>query len=292
MTFGKREEVSAVEAAAPPPPGDAPAEAAPQAPALVQPAPQDQMLEQLDAREDDKPSRAKGKVGSLARGLGSAASSPAVSYRQYNAEVYDPNAMVQTGPGLPKWHWSSTSVRFSGPVERSQRLHLFLLSPPVNLVLALLRACLLALLFLRLVPTRGSRLPGTQPAALGFAVLAFAVLSAPAARADVPSTEMLDQYRERLLAKPACAPLCASSSRLFLDVRGALLRGRMSVEASETTAVPLPGGAAQWLPERVLLNGKDAAGLLRTDEGHLWLRGGGGAAPGGVGGGLGCVFLT
>src|ERR1700759_3130070 len=46
----------------------------------------------------------------------------------------------------------------------------------------------------------------------------------------------------------------------------------MAVEASETTAVPLPGGASQWLPERVSLDGKDATALLRTDDGVLWLR--------------------
>jgi hypothetical protein len=36
--------------------------------------------------------------------------------------------------------------------------------------------------------------------------------------------------------------------------------------------VPLPGGAGQWLPERVLVDGADASGLVRTADGQLWLR--------------------
>ncbi len=226
----------------------------------------------------DEPAAQDAVAGSLATskpgwsGRGAGVASASTPYRQYNAEVYDPSAMVQTGPGLPKWQWSTTSVRFSGPVERSQRLHLYVLPPPVNLVLAIVRACLLTLLFLRLLPYRGTLLPGVRPAALGLATLLFAALVAPAAKADVPSTEVLDELRERLLEKPDCTPTCASSSRLLLEARGGVLHARMSIEASATTAVPLPGGASQWQPERVLVDGKDATGLLRTAEGLLWLR--------------------
>src|SRR5262249_39324237 len=117
------------------------------------------------------------------------------------------------------------------------------------------------------------------------AMLLFALRATPA-RADVPSDEMLDKLRERLTEKPDCAPTCASSSRLFLEVRGNVLRARMSVEASETTGVPLPGGAAQWLPQRVLLDGKEATGLLRTGEGLLWLRVGAGTDDVGLEGAL------
>jgi hypothetical protein len=59
---------------------------------------------------------------------------------------------------------------------------------------------------------------------------------------------------------------------MALDVHANVLVARLSIEASETTAVPLPGGAAQWLPERVILDGTEATGLLRTSDGQLWLR--------------------
>jgi hypothetical protein len=247
--------------AAPPPAAGAPV----QAQASV---PEPEAAE--DDKRDDAVSGGKTKAKANGRWTTGASSSPV--YRQFNAEVYDPSAMVQTGPGLPKWSWSTTSIRFSGPVERSQRLHLYLLPPGVNLIFAILRAALLALLFLRLIPYRGKFLPGIRPAALGSAALFLFVLAAPSARADVPSNEMLEQLKTRLLAKPDCAPTCAASSRMLLEVRGNVVRARLSIEASETTAIPLPGGAAQWLPQRIALDGKDATGLLRTADGLLWLR--------------------
>ena len=250
--------------------------AAAPAPATLAPgAPPAEAAAELEPQKDDAAdSRARG--GSVAHSLDVAGSlgklsSPSANYRQFN-EAYDPNAMVQTGPGLPKWRWSTTSVNFSGPVERSQRLHFYFLSPPVNLFLALLRALLLILLFARLLPFGTARLPGfARPAALLSALL-FVFLVAPAARADIPSEPLLEQLQTRLLTKPDCLPTCASSSRMLLEVHGNVLRTRLSIEASATTAVPLPGGAAQWLPERVIVDGKEAEGLLRTTDGQLWLR--------------------
>jgi len=215
-----------------------------------------------------------GRGGGLAAvgGLGRSGLSSAVEdYKQFNV-AYDPNAMVQTGPGLPRWRWSSTSVNFSGPVERSQRLHLYFLSPPVNLLLALVRAALLSLLFARLLPFGTARLPGFGRPAAALAALLLIFLQAPAARAQIPDEALLSQYKQRLLAQPDCAPTCASSSRMLLDVHNHVLRARLSIEVSATTAVPLPGGAAQWLPERVLVDGAPAQGLLRSEDGQLWLR--------------------
>ena len=191
--------------------------------------------------------------------------------KQFN-DIYDPNAMVQTGPGLPSWNWSTSSVTFSGPVERTQRLHFYFLSPPINLLLAVLRAVLLALLFARLLPFGSARLPGFGRPAAALAAPFLVFLFAPAARAEIPTDTLLEQYKARLLAKPDCAPSCASSSRMLLDVHGNVLRARLAIEVSATTAVPLPGEAAQWSPERVLVDGQPAQGLFRSKDGQLWLR--------------------
>ena len=48
----------------------------------------------------------------------------------------DPDAVVQTGPGLPRWGWQSVTLAFSGPVQKDQRIELVLLSPAANLALA------------------------------------------------------------------------------------------------------------------------------------------------------------
>jgi hypothetical protein len=222
--------------------------------------------------EAEKPAPPKGGASSARnKRFGSMLSTSDTDYKQFN-EAYDPNAMVQTGPGLPKWLWSMTNVTFSGPVERTQRLHFYFITPPVNLLLALLRAGLLILLFARLLPFGTARLPGFGRPAAALAALFIVFSLAPAARAEIPSEALLEQYRDRLLAKPECTPTCASSSRMLLDVHDNVLRARLSVEVSATTAVPLPGGAAQWLPERVLVDGNPAQGLLRSDDGALWLR--------------------
>jgi hypothetical protein len=72
----------------------------------------------------------------------------------------DPNARVQTGPGLPDWRWSSVRLSFDGPVHKDERVALLLLSPPLNLALSLTRAWALGalLVLLALVARRRRRL--------------------------------------------------------------------------------------------------------------------------------------
>ncbi len=192
-----------------------------------------------------------------------------------NAQEYDPGAMVQTGAGVPKWQWESLSLRWSGPVERSQQLHLSLWGPNVNRVLAFLRIALLAALVVWVL--RSSR--GLMPPALGkrlglkgaLTLGGLALLGNPqAARADFPTREMLDQLRDRLLVRPECIPSCASASRLQLEIRPTRLRGRLEVDASAETAIPLPGSSDQWSAEQILLDGQPARALLRSND-QLWI---------------------
>ncbi|MCA9771915.1 MAG: hypothetical protein KC466_05875, partial [Myxococcales bacterium] len=78
--------------------------------------------------------------------------------RSYESAVYtqpDPNARVQTGPGLPAWRWNSARLTWRGPVDRDQGLELFLLSPRVNIGLAAARTVLLGVLLLGLAGGRG-----------------------------------------------------------------------------------------------------------------------------------------
>jgi len=59
----------------------------------------------------------------------------------------DPNAQVQTGPGLPQWEWpGSIAMQWSGPVQQNQEIELWLLSPTVNSVLGWIRMVLLGIL--------------------------------------------------------------------------------------------------------------------------------------------------
>src|SRR5262249_9961412 len=51
---------------------------------------------------------------------------------------YDPNAAIQTGPGLPRWQWTTLSLAWHGPVERHQHVRFVFLSPWVTRFLAFL----------------------------------------------------------------------------------------------------------------------------------------------------------
>lgn len=187
--------------------------------------------------------------------------------RSYEYAAVDPASVVQTGPGLPGWSWSAVTLEWSGPVDHDQRLRLFLLPPSANLALAVGRTLLLALLLARLLGWRGGRAP--VPTALA---LALALAAAAPARADFPSSELLDQLRARLLEPPACHPWCASLPRLRLEVDATTLRARLQIDVAAETAVPLPGQAQHWLPRTVVVDGQPAEALQQDADGTLWLR--------------------
>lgn len=191
------------------------------------------------------------------------------SSRSYEYAAVDPKSVVQTGPGLPGWNWSAVSLEWSGPVDREQQLHLYLLSPAANVLLAILRTLLLAALVARLLCTRW---PWRGAAATAAALLlAFASGAAPA-RAEFPSDELLDTLRTRLLEPPDCHPWCAAVPRMRLEADAKTLRARLQVDVAAPTAVPLPGQAQHWLPATVLVDGGPADGLLQGSDGWLWLR--------------------
>src|SRR5882724_598665 len=186
----------------------------------------------------------------------------------------DPTAVATTGPGLPRWRWNRVDLTWNGPVEKTERLHLFLLPPAANLVLALLRVALLALLLLRLLPLPQGLPPLRRWVAA--ALLLFALLPSPAraqGSSAIPPQPLLDELRDRLIAPLDCHPDCAAASRLFLDFTPGALTARLEVAAANVpngVGVPLPGGAQQWVPAQVSVDGKPA-GVTRDGAGRLWV---------------------
>ena len=63
----------------------------------------------------------------------------------------DPNANIQTGPGLPTWNWQAVRFFWNSPVDPAQTLKLNFISPTVNMLLNFLRVALLLLLMSLLV---------------------------------------------------------------------------------------------------------------------------------------------
>lgn len=196
-------------------------------------------------------------------------------YRAARLEQFDPKANIQTGPGLPTWSWRTVRLLWNGPVESGQKLSLYLVPPGLTLVLRLLSVLLLAGLAVRVADLRYRPGKGLSLKAGGTTALAiFALTLVPApdgARADMPSKELLDEMRSRLLEPPECAPACAQSPRMHLEVSGGDLRLRLDVHALANVAVPLPSHPDQWLPEQVMVDGEGAEGLVRDDAGRLWV---------------------
>ncbi len=234
-------------------------------PTAVTEAPLGMRLEEAEA-----PAR---ELDRLRKGLGETLEDRAAAPSEYFARSYapDPKARITTGPGLPSWQWTRVVLFWSGPVESGQRLRLFLVPPWINGGLAFARVALLAALVLCLLAGLLRRRGGVPSAAAG--VLLAVALGAPGASgAEIPPQELLDQLRERLLEPPDCHPRCASTPRMVLDVRPRSLRARIEVHAQAATALPLPGGPRSWTPQRVLLDGAPAPGLLRAADGLLWVQ--------------------
>lgn len=221
----------------------------------------------------------------------------------------DPEAKVQTGPGLPQWEHQGYQLGFSGLVQHDQQLQLYLISPWANRVLTLLRLLLLAALLARMSgrwPPGSSDAPDDDtnskktagapnkegkehkddkeaeaskanhalaslvlPALMAGAML-LVTLQPGVAQAQLPDKEQLEELKQKLAVAADCLPNCGDIARLELQVSGKDLRLLLDVSAAIDTALPMPGGDKQWLPQQALLDQKPAF-LQRKENGQLWL---------------------
>lgn len=95
---------------------------------------------------------------SIGGGLEGKASAPGADLKRM-----DPDALTQTGPGLPDWRWNQVQLHWQGPVQMGQELRLVLVPPDLNLALAVLRLLLMAgLIFVLLGGPGLFKGPGTR----------------------------------------------------------------------------------------------------------------------------------
>jgi len=193
----------------------------------------------------------------------------------------DPDALIQTGPGLPGWKWQTVQMKWNGPVDKNQHIKLWLISPEVNLILAFVRIFLLAFLVLGLIDVRywlkAMNKSLGKAGIIALIMLLPIIFKAEAMAGYYPSSELLQELQDRLLEKPECLPLCADIPRMELNVSQGNLRMIFEVHAASLVAVPLPGTRKAWVPEEVFLNEKTAKGILRDSAGLLWT-----LVPGGI----------
>ena len=237
-----------------------------------------------------KGQRHKGEEGTMGRPVSKVAKQGSFGRiaSKKQLQEYDASTVIQTGPGVPSWNWRRLSLGWSGPVDRDQRVQLYLLNPMANLSLAAVRVAFMTLLSLVVLGVFGRRRrresapagkggKGSGAAASLALALGLGTLFAPqrAAADEVPRDEVLGELRARLVETPACLPECAVIPRVELSADGEQLRLVIELHTASAIATPLPGNAAQWLPTSVLVDdqapGEPGRGLARTADGNLWI---------------------
>ncbi|WP_296700417.1 hypothetical protein [Thiocapsa sp. UBA6158] len=187
-------------------------------------------------------------------------------------DLMDPDARLQTGPGIPDWRWNSVELRWSGPVGEQESARLWLLTPTLNLVLSILGAVLLVLLGARLAGLVGARVTHGASLALLVALgLGTTLATEPASAEDLPSAELLGELRTRLLAPPDCLPHCVDLSLMVLAADPDRLVLDLILDAAVAVAAPVPGGAGGWLPTEIRVDGEPSDGLRQDAAGRLLL---------------------
>jgi hypothetical protein len=262
-------------AMAPPPAPSAPAEAWPQAepPAPEAPVAARQAVDEMAVLGL---SRGVDKNSAGLDGATSYAEQKVVNLPRPRASQVDTKAVVQTGPGLPRWSWSRHDLSWNGPVAADHTMAVLLLPPWAELILSLLRALGLAVLAWRFarfsdLPLAGRPVP-PPAAAAALVFLLAAVAPGPASAADLPDAELLSQLEARLTKVPACDPACAEVSTMDVAADDSGLHITMRVHAAVDSGVRLPGPDAAWIPARALLDGRPVSALRRLDDGYLAVR--------------------
>lgn len=202
---------------------------------------------------------------------------------------YAPNAVVQAGPGRPTWRWSRYDLTWSGPVDAERTLRLWILPrwlvSTLRVAAVLLVGAFVASFALEMLGRRRRDLFGARPgggsghpgvtAAVTLA-LALGLAVPPRAVADMPPPELLQELGQRLLEPPPCTPRCAEIVAAVIAVTPEALSITLEVHAYADVAVPLPGSAAGWRPERVAIDGTATPPVYQRADGTWWIR-----APGG-----------
>ncbi|TXD32565.1 hypothetical protein FRC96_17145 [Lujinxingia vulgaris] len=221
----------------------------------------------------------------------------ASQYRKAEKSVMqiDPNAVVQTGPGVPSWSWQSWQLIWTGPVRAGHEVRLWLISPAQNVALTLVRLLLLIALALVIISRREmvwhgpdddrdgprdrndgpSRFPGggKKAAATLGVLLALSVGLVPSAHAqDFPPQPMLDALKARQIAAASCQGPCVSVSQATIAIDDLDVVIRAAVHAQQPAGWPLPGPDDPLRITEVRLNGQVTHQLRRSSEGLISVR--------------------
>lgn len=198
-----------------------------------------------------------------------------------NFARYAPNAIVQAGPGIPSWKWNAYRLTWNGPVDASQEMRLLILPRWLVTMLRIVEVLLLLLFTAVLVAEvtkRRFRLPGglnigrSATACLLAGFIGLTLTASPRAEAETPDADILRELEARLTKPPECVPRCAEIVAADVDVGSDAVSMRLTINALEEVAVPLPGTQRGWRPDGIVVEGGSAARVLRGPQNNFWLR--------------------
>ena len=196
--------------------------------------------------------------------------------------LVDPDAKVQTGPGIPLWHSRPVTISWSGPVRQGQAIRIFYLSPMWETAIRLLKLPLCMLLLLAvtgLLPKRQSGCCGQSKKMLALllpaAMISFcSMLEKDASAAplttnvrpqvatsfegNVPGPDILEELEARLIRPPKCAPNCAHIESMAIDVTSRQVLVRIRVASKALSYLKLPVNCDFWQPEEAKLEQESA----------------------------------
>ncbi len=189
---------------------------------------------------------------------------------------YDAKTNVQTGPGLPYWEWKKMPLNWNGPVEKEQQVDLVLLSPKINLFLNILRVFLLIGLAYFIIRTgkngRGLNLNfKAHKATAALILLPFLFVVAPQdSQAELPSEQMLEELKNRLLAAPDCLPECAHASKMNLELTPQKVMIKLEVHSVDDVIIPLPNMGGKWAITTMEIDNEVPKDIFKSKNGQLW----------------------
>jgi len=200
--------------------------------------------------------------------------------RKVDLQAIDPNSMIQTGPGLPRWQSARRiHLAWSGPVKADETSRLILISPFWSALLKYLGIALLMGLSWRLlsVSNHFSWNPkkwfkhSIAPALALCLLPALLINNEPVQAEAIPSEKILTELKQRLTQAPECLPECAQIEQMQISIADNALQARLRVHAVVDTAIPLPGSQGTWLSQQVMINDEVAPAIQRDASQQLWV---------------------
>lgn len=179
----------------------------------------------------------------------------------------DPNAIPQTGLGLPAWSGDGVTLIWEGRVDRRAVVELILLSPCELRLLAVIYLLSSSLLILTIL-----KLHRTKPVSI--LLLISTLLATHTAQADggtyFPSSELLSELGKRIRADQ-CKNECVFNPRLHLSATEEEVTIEAEVHSLGNTAWPLPGPLSSLVLQSVRINEGEAS-LLRESDDTLFVK--------------------